>query len=159
MPTTWREIATRAGLDADGAFRIGLLPADWKAEQLERSRGLRVLSNESIDSSQWQEVSLQAGGPKPKEYDLRLRLMPRGAGNGMVRLRVRPELTLTQRGGVSSRGFSADLNVADGQSVLVAGFERDAAVPALIEKLFRSSAPEPGSELLLVVTPRMSAAH
>ena len=157
--TTAREIASRAGLAADGAVRIGLLPADWTAEQLERSRGLRVLSNESIDSNQWQEVSLQAGGAKQKEYDLRLRLMPRGAGNGLVRLRVRPELTLTQSGGVSSRGFSADLNVPDGQSVLVAGFERDAAVPALVEKLFRVGATEPGSELLLVVTPRMSAAR
>lgn len=154
-----REIVSRAGLAADGAVRIGLLPADWKAEQLEKAGGLRVLSNESVDSGQWQEVSLQAGGAKPRDYDLRLRLMPRGAGKGMVRLRVRPELTLPQQGGLSSRGFSADLNVADGQSVLVAGFERDAAVPALVEKLFRSSGPEPGSELLMVVTPRMSAAR
>jgi Flp pilus assembly secretin CpaC len=67
-------------------------------------------------------------------------------------------LTLPQRGGLSSRRFSADLLVPDGQSVLVAGFERDAAAPALIEKLFRSpAAPPAGSELLMVVTPRTAA--
>jgi hypothetical protein len=119
---------------------------------------VQLLSSESVDSPQWQEVSLQAGGSRPNEYDLRLRLTPRGAGNGKLNVRVRPELTLPQRGGVSSRRFSADLNVAEGQSVLVAGFERDASAPMLIEKLFQSPAAKaPGRELLLVVTPRVAA--
>jgi len=159
---TVREFASRAGLAAGGnaAVRIGLLPADWKAETLEQSKSLRILSNESVDSPQWQEVSLQAGGKQQNEYDLRLRLMPRGAGNGSMWVRVRPELTLPQRGGMSSRRFSADLNVAAGQSLLVAGFEQDASAPALIEKLFHSPAPHmAGSELLLVVTPRFAAAR
>jgi Flp pilus assembly protein CpaB len=161
-----REIASRAGMtpDGDGAVRIGLMPADWNAEaalpQMEKARSLRMLSSESVDSSNWHEVSLQAGGAPHSEYDLRLRLKPLGAGNGTVRLRVRPELTLPQRGGVSSRKFSADLNVAEGQSVLVAGFERDAPAPALVEKLFHSQAPQPaGAELLMVVTPRLVAAR
>jgi Flp pilus assembly protein CpaB len=163
---TVREIASRAGMTpgGNGAVRIGLLPADWNAEaampELEKAKSLRMLSNESVDSPHWHEVSLQAGGAQQGDYDLRLRLTPRGAGNGTVRLRVRPELTLPQRGGLSSRRFSADLNVAEGQSVLVAGFERDAAAPALVEKLFHSPAPQPaGTELLLVVTPRLVAAR
>ena len=147
-----RDISTRAGLAPGGAVRIGALPLDWKPEELDRNKSLRVLSSETVDSAQWHEVSLQAGGDANGEYDLRLRLTPRGAGNGKLNLRIRPELTLPQRGGMSSRKFSADLFVEEGQSVLVAGFERDAAAPALIEKLFRS--PAPGSELLLVVTPR-----
>lgn len=158
---TVREMTAGLAAGTNSAVRIGLLPAEWKAEaalpQLEKSRSLRLLSTENLDSSQWQEVSLQAGGGESNDYDLRLRLTPRGAGNGMLRLRVRPELTLPQRGGVSSRRFSADLNVAEGQSVLVAGFERDSAAPALVEKLFRSPKPEPaGSELMLVVTPRVA---
>lgn len=153
---TVRAIAARTGSAAvPGALRIGLLPAGW---ELSREPAVRVLATESVDSPQWHEVALQAGGEVNKEYDLRLRLTPRGAGNGVVRLRVRPELTLPQRGGLSSRKFSADLNVADGQSVLVAGFERDASAPALIEKLFHTPVPQPaGSELLLVVTPRLVA--
>ena len=159
---TVREITSRAGLAAggNGAVRIGLLPADWKIESLEQSKSLRVLSTESVDSGQFQEVSLQAGGTRRNEYDLRLGLTPQGAGNGLLRVRVRPELTLPQSGGTSHRRFSADLNVAEGQSVLVAGFERDASAPALIEKLFHSSVPQPaGNELLLVVTPRFAAAR
>ncbi len=155
-----KEISARAGLAAgtSGAVRIGLLPAGWKAEEMEKSKSLRLLSTENVDSPHWHEVSLQAGSAQPGDYDLRLRLTPRGAGNGFLNLRVRPELTLPQRGGVSSRRFSADLSVADGQSVLVAGFERDASAPALVEKLFHSPAPQPaGSELLLVVTPRVAA--
>lgn len=159
---TVRDIASRAGLAIGGnsAVRIGLLPADWKVESLEQTKSLRMLSTESIDAPQWQEVSLQAGGSHKNEYDLRLRLMPQGGGNGLIRVRVRPELTLPERGGLSSRRFSADLNVAEGQSVLVAGFERDASAPALIEKLFRSpTPPAAGSELLLVVTSRLAAAR
>ena len=156
---TIREMTTRAGMVTNGAVRIGVLPAGWTADDLERNKSVRVLTTENVNSSQWQEVSLQAGGAEAKgEYDLRLRLTPRGAGNGSLNLRVRPELTLPQRGGLSSRRFSADLRVPDGQSVLVAGFERDAAAPALIEKLFRSPAASPaGSELLMVVTPRAAA--
>jgi Flp pilus assembly secretin CpaC len=152
-------MSTRAGMVTNGAVRIGVLPAGWTADDLERNKSFRVLTTENVNSSQWQEVSLQAGGAEAKgEYDLRLRLTPRGAGNGRLNLRVRPELTLPQRGGLSSRRFSADLLVPDGQSVLVAGFERDAAAPALIEKLFRSpAAPPAGSELLMVVTPRTAA--
>ena len=119
-----------------------------------------MLSTESIDAPQWQEVSLQAGGTHKNEYDLRLRLMPQGGGNGLIRVRVRPELTLPERGGLSSRRFSADLNVAEGQSVLVAGFERDSSAPALIEKLFRSpTPPAAGTKLLLIVTSRLAAAR
>ncbi|MBI2685368.1 MAG: Flp pilus assembly protein CpaB [Acidobacteria bacterium] len=160
---TVREITARAGLaaDANGAVRIGLLPADWKAEsalpQFERAKSLRMLATENVDSPQGQEVSFQAGGERRGEYDLRLRLTSRGYGNGVMRVRVRPELTLPERGGVSSRRFSADFNMADGQSVLVAGFERDASAPALIDKLFRSPAAQPpDSELLLVVTPHVT---
>lgn len=156
---TIREMATHAGMVTNGAVRIGVLPAGWTADDLERNKSFRVLTTENVNSSQWQEVSLQAGGAEAKgDYDLRLRLTPRGSGNGRLNLRVRPELTLPQRGGLSSRRFSADLLVPDGQSVLVAGFERDAAAPALIEKLFRSpAAPPAGSELLMVVTPRTAA--
>ena len=159
---TVREISSRAGLAAggNGAMRIGLLPVDWKIESLEHSKSLRVLSTESVDSGQFQEVLLQAGGARRNEYDLRLGLTPQGIGNGLLRVRVRPELTLPQSGGTSNRRFSADLNVAEGQSVLVAGFERDASAPALIEKLFHSSVPQPaGTELLLVVTPRFAPAR
>ena len=159
---TVREISSRAGLAAggNGAVRIGLLPVDWKVESLEQTKSLRMLSNESVDSPQGQEVLLQAGGKRRNEYDLRLGLTPQGTGNGLLRVRVRPELTLPQSGGISSRRFSADLNIAEGQSLLVAGFERDASAPALIEKLFHSSAPQPaGNELLLVVTPRIAAAR
>jgi Flp pilus assembly protein CpaB len=154
---TIREIASRAGLAAGSSVGIGLLPAAWKAEELDRAKSIRLLSTENVESPHWYEVSLQAGRAPQNAYDLRLRLTPRGAANGVLRLRVKPELTLPDRGGVSSRRFSADLDVADGQSVLVAGFERDAHAPALIEKLFQSPVPPTGSELLFVVTPRLAA--
>jgi hypothetical protein len=161
-PEAVREMASRAGLATgdSGRLHIGLLPADWKVESLEEVKSLRMLSIENVDSPQGQEVSLQAGGTQRSEYDLRLRLMSRSSGSGALRLRVRPELTHSERGGLSSRRFSADFDVTQGQSVLVAGFERDASAPALIEKLFRSPEPQPaGSELLLVVTPRFAAAR
>jgi Flp pilus assembly protein CpaB len=143
----------------DGAVRIGLLPADWAVAELEKEKDLRVLSTERVQSAHWYEVSLKAGTEVAKEYDLRLGLTPRGGANGTVRVRVRPELTLPQRGGMSSRKFSADLLMAEGQSVLVAGFERDAAAPALAGKLFGAAAPAAESELLLLVTRRALAAR
>ncbi|MFN0101050.1 MAG: Flp pilus assembly protein CpaB [Bryobacteraceae bacterium] len=136
----------------NGALRIGLLPMDWKPEA-----ALRMLSTESADSPQWQEVSVQAGGTRRGEYSLRLRLTARAAAKGMLRVQVRPELTMPERGGVTSRRFSADLNVAEGQSFVVAGFERDASAPELVERLFQSQ--PAGTELLLLVTPRVAAAR
>lgn len=160
-PATVRAMAGKAVVAAggDGALRIGLLPADWAVAELEKEQALRVLSTERVQSAHWYEVSLKAGTEAAKEYDLRLGLTPRGGANGSVRVRVRPELTLPQRGGMSSRKFSADLLMAEGQSALVAGFERDAAAPALAAKLFGAAAPAADSELLLVVTRRILAAR
>ena len=158
---TVRDIASRAGLGtgAGRSVRIGVLPADWKAESLDQAKSVKMLSSENVASPHWYEVSLQAGAARESGYDLRLHLTPRGTGNGILRLRVRPELTLPERGGVSNRRFLADLNVAEGQSLLVAGFERDASTPALIEKLFQSPGqPLAGSELFMVVTSRFAAA-
>ena len=59
---TIREMTTRAGMVTNGAVRIGVLPAGWTADDLERNKSFRVLTTENVNSSQWQEVSLQAGG-------------------------------------------------------------------------------------------------
>lgn len=155
-----REMTSQAGLQTppESPLRIGLLPEAWKAEELGRAKAVRLLATETVDSAHWHEISLQAGGGGNGDYDLRLRLTPRGAPNGRLRLRVKPELTLPLRGGVSSRRFMADVEVAEGQSVLVAGFERDAAVSALVEKLFRTPGlPAATNELMLVVTPHLAA--
>lgn len=156
-------LRSRPAPGENGSVRIGLLPADWNADsamlQMEKDKAVRLLSTKSVGSSQWEEVSLRAGGEGPGDYDFRLRLLPRGGTQGVLRLRLRPELSLPQRGGVSSRRFSADLNVASGQSILLAGFEHDLSIPALVEKLFPSpgASGRSGEEIFFVVTPRVAA--
>lgn len=139
-------------------LRIGSLPRDWNVgsglRALQQSRGVRLLTSANLEAVHGQEVFLRAG---ENEYDLRVKLMPRGAANGVLKLRVRPELTLPARGGLNSRRLSADLDVADGQSVLLAGFERDSAAPSLVGKLFRQGGDAEG-ELMVVVTPRVLTA-
>jgi len=153
-----REMTGRAGGTASAELRIGSLPRDWNAESglraLQQSRGVRLLTSANLEAVHGQEVFLRAG---ENEYDLRVKLTPRGAANGVLKLRVRPELTLPARGGLNSRRLSADLDVADGQSVLLAGFERDSAAPSLVGKLFRQGGDAEG-ELLVVVTPRVLTA-
>lgn len=153
-----REMTGRAGGPASAELRIGSLPKDWNVDTslraLQQSRGLRLLSSANLEAAHGQEVFLRAG---ENDYDFRVKLTPRGASNGVLKLRVRPELTLPARGGLNSRRLSADLDVADGQSVLLAGFEKDSAAPSLIGKLFRQGG-EAGGELMVVVTPRVLTA-
>jgi pilus assembly protein CpaB len=153
-----REMTGRAGGPASAELRIGSLPKDWNVDTglraLQQSRGLRLLSSANLEAAHGQEVFLRAG---ENDYDFRVKLTPRGASNGVLKLRVRPELTLPARGGLNSRRLSADLDVADGQSVLLAGFEKDSAAPSLIGKLFRQSGDGEG-ELMVVVTPRVLTA-
>lgn len=153
-----REMTGRAGGPASAELRIGSLPKDWNVDSglraLQQAHGVRLLSSANLEAAHGQEVFLRAG---EDEYDLRVKLTPRGAANGVLKLRVRPELTLPARGGLNSRRLSADLDVADGQSVLLAGFERDSAAPALVGKLFRQGGNAEG-ELMVVVTPRVLTA-
>lgn len=152
-----REMTGRAGGLSSAELRIGSMPMDWNAEKrlqdLQQSRGVRLLTVANLEAAHGQEVFLRAGDD---DYDLRLKLTSRGASNGVLKLRVRPELTLPARGGLNSRRLSADLDIADGQSVLLAGFEKDSAAPSLVGKLFRQGGGD--GELMVVVTPRILTA-
>jgi len=148
---TIRDLLSRGKPDAAAELQIAALPKDWTAER--GLQGLRVLSNRTLEAMHGQEVFHRTGSAEGQDYDLRVHLTPRSLLHGVLRVRVRPEMTIPQRGGLSSRRLTADLDLAEGQSVLVAGFEREVGIAPLAGKLFRNSG-EPEGELFVVVTPR-----
>lgn len=132
----------------EGGIRICVTPKAWNANDL------HVITTETLQAPHWHEVAARttSGG----DHSLSVRVTPRGeSSSGELRLRIRPELSLPQRGGISSRKFSADVVVPHGQSVLVTGFEQDTEAPSLARKLLSEArTANTSGQLLVLVTPQ-----
>jgi pilus assembly protein CpaC len=178
------------------AFRpdlnLGLLIRDLQARGM-----LQILAEPNLVATDGKEASFLAGGEFPvpivqagaaagaitvmfREFGIRLSFLPRLTANGTVKLHVRPEVStidpangLTVSGfripALSTRRIETDIELAEGQSFVIAGLMDDrvienlsrlpglARIP-LLGALFRSrSQTKAKTELVIVVTPEAAS--
>jgi pilus assembly protein CpaC len=179
------------------AFRpdlnLGLLIRDLQARGL-----LQILAEPNLVATDGKEASFLAGGEFPvpivqagsapgaitvmfREFGIRLSFVPHLTPNGTVKLHVKPEVStidpangLTVSGfripALSTRRIETDIELAQGQSFVIAGLMDDrvienlASLPGLariplLGALFRSrSVTKAKTELIVVVTPELASA-
>jgi pilus assembly protein CpaC len=179
------------------AFRpdlnLGLLIRDLQARGL-----LQILAEPNLVATDGKEASFLAGGEFPvpivqagsaagaitvmfREFGIRLSFLPHLTPGGTVKLHVKPEVStidpangLTVSGfripALSTRRIETDIELAQGQSFVIAGLLDDrvienlASLPGLariplLGALFRSrSVTKAKTELIVVVTPEIASA-
>jgi pilus assembly protein CpaC len=163
-----------------------------------QSRGLlQILAEPNLVATDGKEASFLAGGEFPvpivqsgtssgavtvqfREFGIRLSFLPRLTANRTIKLHVKPEVsTIDSANGVTVSGFripalstrriETDIELAEGQSFVIAGLMDDRVIenmshlPGLsripvLGALFRSrSQTKAKTELVVVVTPEVAA--
>ena len=188
-----------SGVTLFGTGAFGRTSFAYFVQALEENGLVRMLAEPNVIAINGQEASFIAGGEFPvpvsqgggtgagaavtvqyQEYGVRLNFTPLVEGNGMIRLKVAPEVSsLDYSNAVRSNGFlipgltkrkvSTTVELADGQSFALAGLMNDTmsattdAVPILgdvpvIGMLFRSTKYQrQQTELVVMVTPHVVA--
>ncbi len=121
---------------------------------LEDSRDIEVFSSTELSAGNGRPAGIEVGGARA---GLRIRFLPRLGLHGTLRLRVQTELTGTRPAGIRPRRMQTEVELLDGQSMLVMGLTAAADWPVLAERLFAS--PAAGSanrELAVIVTAQMA---
>ena len=77
-------------------------------------------------------------------------------GNGAIRLRVEPEMTMEWGQGSTTRRVVADVDLTDGQTMALSGFGRAAESATLLQKIFGGRInPGASQDLIVLITPRV----
>lgn len=199
--TLQAQASTRAGL-LGGALPFGSflaqiltegLRVDLLIDALERRGLVRSLAEPNLTALSGETASFLAGGEVPipvatnngevtveyKEFGVRLSFTPVVLGDGLINLRLEPEVsqvdfsTAIEASGISLPGFttrraSTTVELADGQSFAIAGLlesrntKRQDQVPWLgnvpvLGVLFRSASfQKQETDLVIIVTPRLA---
>lgn len=187
------------GLEPSGLLGIrgslGGVTIDAYLSALEERNVVRTLARPNLVALSGSKASFLAGGEFPfpvpsdedtiaiefREYGVKLDFEPTVQDNGLIRLRVAPEVSqLDPRGGIqvlgvqvpglTTRKTETTVELRDGESLAVAGlFQEDYTnavrdIPGLAEvpvlgALFRSARwRKRETELVIIVTPRLAAA-
>jgi hypothetical protein len=154
---------SRTGLLQVAAFRTG-----WDMEKALRSfesrRLLEVLSSSLLATGNHREVSMQAGAhwtASPTSgagtAGVRIQFVPSIGAGGKLRLRVEPEVTSSEGQGVASRRIETEVDLANGQSLLIVGLAASGKEsPSLVSCLFPEHVEtSAGQELVVLATPRL----
>jgi pilus assembly protein CpaC len=194
--------STTNGFNLSNLLNIFLFRPDLNLgatiEALQEQNVLEILAEPNLLTASGKDASFLAGGEFPfpvvqggtgagsfptvtvqfKEFGVRLNFTPTILDNGMIHLKVRPEVSaldfanaLTVQGftipALSTRRVESEMNLRDGQSFAIAGLidNRDTEIlekiPGLgnlpvIGKLFSSkSVTKSRDELLVLITPRI----
>lgn len=138
--------------------RIAILPAgsSWESTfgMLEKNSKVQVISSSRLTAGHERDVMLDSG--RHSGYALRMQLRPTLTSNGGLKLHVRPELAWPKGEGTAIRRVEADVELANGQSILVGGLAEEREVPAVMERLFSHKGQSPGRRLMVVVTPAVT---
>ena len=174
-------------------LKLGMVIRDLQARGL-----LQILAEPNLVASNGKEASFLAGGEFPvpivqsgasagavtvqfREFGIRLSFLPRLTANRTIKLHVKPEVsTIDSANGVTVSGFripalstrriETDIELAEGQSFVIAGLMDDRVIENLshlpglsripvLGVLFRSrSQTKAKTELVVVVTPEVGGA-
>jgi pilus assembly protein CpaC len=172
-------------------LKLGVVIRDLQARGL-----LQILAEPNLVASDGKEASFLAGGEFPvpivqsgassgavtvqfREFGIRLSFLPRLTANRTIKLHVKPEVsTIDSANGVTVSGFripalstrriETDIELAEGQSFVIAGLMDDRVIENLshlpglsripvLGVLFRSrSQTKAKTELVVVVTPEVA---
>ncbi len=129
--------------------------------ELEQGGQWQVLSSSRLLAGNQRRVSLETLSSQDSPeggYGVRIQFEPVLEGSGKLRLRVQPEISTPWEGRRRVRRMESELDLADGQSILISGLADRLEGVSLVERLFpsRPSAQAP-QELLVLVTPRLVA--
>jgi len=130
---------------------------------LEKSHQIDVLWSAQLRTANDRSASMHAGTSwknpshaKNGTCGLRLRFLPRLDGKGTIRVRVRPEITASPSAGIATRKMDTEVEVVNGQSLVMSGLSAARDWPVLADRLFARRPRESGNrELLVLVTLQM----
>lgn len=140
------------------ALRFGQ-DTDRTIEKLEREKLLEVLGATRLLAGSRRDAGFEAGTEwkaQPGGFGVRIQFTPTVRQSGRLRLRVHPEVTAPREGGAATRRIETEIEIRDGQTLLVSGLASPGDVPALWERLFpgRGQAPE-AREFVVLVTGKL----
>jgi pilus assembly protein CpaB len=123
---------------------------------LEEGHRIEILSSTRLSAGNRRRVSFQAGAGWDAQPDsapggacgLRIQFVPVIGPHGTLRIRVQPEITATRSLGIASRKIETEIEIEEGQGLLIAGIS-----PILAERLFEGRlAGNENRELVVLVT-------
>jgi len=140
-PGTLQVVAFRRGSDVEAAVR------SLRARNL-----IDLFPPSSLTAGHRREVSMYNPlDDGDKGCRMSIRLSPSIDGDSHLRLRVQPEI-VSWRGG-SARGIDTEVDLADGQSLLVAGLIEPREREALLKRILQGRGPESANwDLVVLVT-------
>jgi len=145
------------------SFQVVPIPRGGESEQalraLETSSHIEVLSSTDLATRDKRYVSMQAGSVlnlglatvARNACGLRIRFLPLVGPKGTLRLRVRPEVTISRSDGVASHKMETEIELHGGQSFLLTGLSDVDASPVLTDRLFPGRLREPANQELTVL--------
>lgn len=148
------------GPPQEAAVRIAALQRGVASDAVMRPQEL--LSAETLRAADQGAVMVRAGtswkAANGNACGLRIQLLPRLGGNGAIRLRVEPEMTMEWGQGSTTRRVVADVDLSDGQTMALSGFGRAAESANLLQKIFGGRVnPGASQDLVVLITPRVMA--
>ena len=146
------------GPPQEAAVRIAALQRGVGSDAVMRPQEL--LSRETLRAADQGAVTVRAGSSwkaaNGNACGLRIQLLPRVGGNGAIRLRVEPEMTMEWGQGSTTRRVVADVDLTDGQTMALSGFGRAAESATLLQKIFGGRInPGASQDLIVLITPRV----
>ncbi len=138
------------------AFRPGW-DVESAVESFQTRRLFEILSASNLMAVNNRQVSMQAGSRSGAgRSGVRIQFLPWLSSAGKLRLRVEPEITSAEEAGVTTRKFQTEINLADGQSVLVTGLSDPRPGVSLTSRLFPGHGGKgTGGELVVLATPQL----
>ena len=164
-PKAMEEMAAKFSFPRQpGWMQVSALHSGVLAEQalmrLEEQHSIEVFSMTRLTTGNNREVSMQTGASyrmaADGAYGLRIQFLPTWNQSGMLRVKVQPEITAPGGASVANRKFETEVELADGQLIVVTGLGSPADSPSLAERLFAGLVKEPANrELFIVATPQV----
>lgn len=147
-------------LPQEAAVRIAALQRGVSSDSVIRPQEL--LSTEKVTAYHQSGVTFRAGATwkagNGNNCGLRIQFVPQVGGNGAIRLRVEPEVTTDLGQGSSTRRVVADVDLIDGQTMVLSGFGQGPESADLLHKLFGGRInPGASRDLVVLITPRVMA--
>jgi pilus assembly protein CpaB len=149
------------------ALQVAAFRQGWDLEsavqRFQAGRLLDVLSASTLLAGNHREVGVQAGAQwtpapdaAPGQAGVKVQFLPSIGPHGKLRLRVQPEITSWEGQRVATRKIDTEVELADGQSFLVAGLGEPRGRGSLVARLFPNRSPENANEeLVVLVTPQL----